>query len=250
MLPKALLRVLLVAAIAHAAPAHAEVWGYIDESGKPHIATEKLDERYQLFFKGPTAAELAAKAQPSTPVMTTPVFERLERHPNTKRYEPLIARYANENNLELALVKAVVAVESQYESAAVSPKGAVGLMQVIPDTAARYGLADDATRTVAQKLLDPATNIRIGTRYLRDLLRLFGNDLTLALAAYNAGEGAVQRYDNRVPPYAETQEYVKLVTQFYALYKPPPPARKPSRIMVPKRDQLTAPPKNRSPAGS
>jgi soluble lytic murein transglycosylase-like protein len=239
MLPNSvLLRVLFAASLAHSSPTHAEVWGYIDENGKPHIATEKLDGRYQLFFKGPTAADLAAKARPSTPIVTTPVFERLERHPNMKRYEPLIARYAKENDLDMALVKAVVAVESQYEPAAVSPKGAVGLMQVIPDTAARYGLADDATRTVAQKLLDPATNIRIGTRYLRDLMQLFENDLTLALAAYNAGEGAVQRYDNRIPPFAETQEYVKLVTQFYALYMPPPPPRKPARITVPKRGEL------------
>jgi soluble lytic murein transglycosylase-like protein len=214
------------------------VWGYIDENGKPHIATEKLDERYQLFFKGPTTADLAAKAQPQEPIVRTPIFERLERHPNMTRYEPLIARYAKENHLDAALVKAVVAVESQYEPAAVSPKGAVGLMQVIPETAARYGVTADAKRTVAEKLLDPAINIRVGTRYLRDLLWLFENDLTLALAAYNAGEGAVQRHDNRIPPYAETQEYVKLVTQFYALYKPPPPRKPPARITVPKRNEL------------
>lgn len=238
--PLSLQPFLAAAALALAAPAHGAVWGYIDENGKPHIATEKLDERYQLFFKGPTAAELAEKARPPVePVVKTPIFERLERHPNVKRYEPLIARYAKEHDLDAALVKAVVAVESAYEPTAVSPKGAVGLMQVIPDTAARYGVTDDAKRTIAQKLEDPATNIRIGTRYLRDLLALFANDLTLALAAYNAGEGAVQRYDNRVPPFAETQEYVKLVTQFYALYKPPPPRLpKPSRIIVPKRGEL------------
>lgn len=240
MVPRAIVRVCLAAVLAAAPPASAAVWGYIDENGRPHIATEKLDERYQLFFKGPTTAELAEKARPpAEPVVKTPVFERLERHPNVKRYEPLIARYAKEHDLDAALVKAVVAVESAYEPMAVSPKGAVGLMQVIPDTAARYGVTDDAKRTITQKLQDPATNIRVGTRYLRDLLALFANDLTLALAAYNAGEGAVQRYDNRIPPYAETQEYVKLVTQFYALYKPPPPRLpKPSRITVPKRGDL------------
>jgi soluble lytic murein transglycosylase-like protein len=77
----------------------------------------------------------------------------------------------------------------------------------------------------------------VGTRYLRDLLQMFANDMTLALAAYNAGEAAVQRYDNKVPPYPETQEYVKLVTQFYALYTPPSAPAKPSRITVPKRGQ-------------
>ena len=86
-------------------------------------------------------------------------------------------------------MKAVVAVESAYEADAVSSKGALGLMQVIPETAARYGVTDDAKRTVAQKLKDPAINVSVGTRYLRDLLALFDNDVTLALAAYNAGEG-------------------------------------------------------------
>ena len=117
-----------------------------------------------------------------------------------------------------------------------SAKGALGLMQVIPDTAVRYGVAEDGTRTVEQKLFDPATNISVGTRYLRDLLRMFENDLGLALAAYNAGEATVQRYDRRIPPYPETQEYVKLVTQLYALYRPPPPAPPPAaRVTIPKK---------------
>ena len=219
--------------------ARAAVWGYIDDQGKAHIATEKLDDRYQLFFKGPTAAELAAKSKAadtkaSDAFVQSPIFRRLERHPNIKRYEPLIARYAQQHSVDAALVKAIVAVESGYEPSAVSNKGALGLMQVIPDTAARYGVADDAKRTLEQKLLDPAINISVGTRYLRDLLALFADDVTLALAAYNAGEGAVARYDNQVPPYPETQEYVKLVSQFYALYKPQPPPPKPSRITIPR----------------
>jgi soluble lytic murein transglycosylase-like protein len=227
-----------------AAQSHAAVWGYIDEEGKPHIATEKLDDRYQLFFKGPTSAELAARAKPRGPAIdeafvTTPIFRRMESHPNFKRYEPLIVRYAKQHNVEVALVKAIVAVESAYEPSAVSRRGALGLMQVIPETAQRYGVTDDAKRTVAQKLLDPAINISVGTRYLRDLLALFADDLSLALAAYNAGEAAVQRYDNKVPPFPETQEYVKLVTQFYALYRPPPAPPKPSRITVPKRSELS-----------
>jgi soluble lytic murein transglycosylase-like protein len=220
--------------------AYAEVWGYIDAQGRPHVATEKLDDRYQLFFKGPTAADLAAARQRRdreaelAAFAQTPVYQRLTTHPNAQRYDALIARYAKANDLDAALVKAIVAAESGYEPTAVSPKGALGLMQVIPDTAARYGVADDKKRSVAQKLFDPATNLRVGTRYLRDLLRIFDHDLTLALAAYNAGEGAVQRYDNRIPPYAETQEYVKLVTQLYALYKPPP-ALPPSRVTIPRK---------------
>src|SRR5262249_27995303 len=145
---------------------HAAVWGYIDEQGKPHIATEKLDDRYELFFKGPTKEELAAKAKPSPgeAFVQTPIFRKLENHPNVKRKEPVSARYAKQQDVDVALVKAVVAVESASEPSVVSRKGALGLMQVIPETAERYGVTDDAKRTVEQKLLDPAINISVGTR--------------------------------------------------------------------------------------
>jgi soluble lytic murein transglycosylase-like protein len=110
-------------------------------------------------------------------------------------------------------------------------------MQVIPETAQRYGVNDDKRRSVAQKLLDPAINLDVGTRYLRELLALFGGDVALALAAYNAGEGVVLRYANQIPPFPETQEFVKLVQQFYAMYRPPPArgATKPPRITIPSR---------------
>ena len=221
--------------------AHAAVWGYIDEQGRPHVATEKLDERYQLFFRGPTSADNAAARQRKereaeiAAFAQTPVYQRLTAHPNAQRFDALIDRYAKANALDTALVKAVVAAESGYEPTAISHKGALGLMQVIPETAARYGVGDDKRRTIAQKLFDPATNLRIGTRYLRDLLTLFDDDLDLALAAYNAGEATVHRYDRRVPPYPETQDYVKLVTQLYALYKPPPPPVPPSRVTIPRK---------------
>ncbi len=97
-------------------------------------------------------------------------------------------------------------------------------MQLMPATAERYGLQGDLKKTVADKLTDPKTNIRLGARYLRDLMRLFPDQMALVLASYNAGEGAVQKHRNRVPPYPETQNYVKLVTQFYHLYKPAPAA--------------------------
>ena len=149
----------------------------------------------------------------------------------------MIVRYAKQQNVDVALVKAVVAVESAFEPEAVSPKGAVGLMQVIPETAQRYGLNDDKRRTVAQKLLDPAINLDMGTRHLRALLALFTGDVALTLAAYNAGEGVVLRYDKQIPPYPETQEFVRLVQQFYAMYQPPPPPHvtKPTRITIPSR---------------
>jgi soluble lytic murein transglycosylase-like protein len=99
-------------------------------------------------------------------------------------------------------------------------------MQVIPETGERYGIAGDARRSTAERLYDPATNLRIGTRYLRDLLDRFEYDLALALAAYNAGEGSVLTRYNTVPPFAETQTFVRLVQQVYALYRPVPPPQR------------------------
>ena len=138
--------------------------------------------------------------------------------------------------IDPALLYAIITIESNNRHAAVSPKGAIGLMQVIPATAERYGVIADAKRTIEQKLMDPSTNVRIGTRYLADLLMRFENDVTLALAGYNAGEHAVERYDRRVPPYRETQAYVVIVQQFRDLYAPPPaPPPKPSRVVIPRR---------------
>ncbi len=136
-----------------------------------------------------------------------------------------------------------MAVESAFDPGAVSDKGAVGLMQVMPQTGERYGVTGDARRSTAQKLLDPATNLRIGTRYLRDLLARFTDDLTLALAAYNAGEATVATHDNRVPPFAETRGYVTLVQRLYALYRPAPdgPAA-PVRIVKPRGRAAAAQP--------
>ena len=218
----------------------ADVWGYVDEQGRPHVATEKLDDRYQLFFRGKSSADMPQPAASATDTdfLQTAIYQRVAFHPNVKRFEPLITRYARQHDVDIALVKAVIAAESAFEPEAVSPKGALGLMQVIPATAERYGVADDRRRTVAQKLFDPSINLSVGTRYLRDLLALFAGDVALALAAYNSGESTVLRYDRQVPPYPETQEYVKLVQQFQAFYRPPDPPPKPAaspRILIPAR---------------
>ncbi|HVE50285.1 MAG TPA: lytic transglycosylase domain-containing protein [Casimicrobiaceae bacterium] len=222
------------------APVRADLWVFVDESGKSHFAKEQIDPRYQLFYKGKTNLDV-----PPPPIPIPPDFEgageiirmRVGGHPNVARFTPLIERHAKANGLDPHLVKAVVAVESAFDPRAVSPKGAIGLMQVIPATGERYGLASDAKQTVAQKLLDPATNVRIGTRYLADLMRRFDSDLTLALAGYNAGEHAVERFDRRVPPFAETRAYVKLVQQFHDWFAPPPipvAPQKPDRVVIPR----------------
>jgi soluble lytic murein transglycosylase-like protein len=117
----------------------------------------------------------------------------------------------------------------------VSPKGAVGLMQIMPATAERYGVTADKKTPVEKKLTDPRTNIKTGTRYLRYLLDLFPGRLELALAAYNAGEGAVQRAGNQIPNYRETQNYVKTVMQLYAMLRPPSmmgSGRSPGRVRM------------------
>ena len=228
----AFLAALSLAAAAIAAPARADLWAYVDEQGKAHFATEQVDARYRLFYKGRSSLDAPPPAPP-TPAAPTPtpldairgqaIFKRLEAHPNVAKYATLVASNARANGLDPFLVQAVIAVESAYQPAAVSEKGAVGLMQVMPATGQRYGVTGDAKRSVSDKLKEPSINLRVGTRYLADLLDRFDDDLALALAAYNAGEGVVDRY-NGVPPYAETRDYVRLVSQIHAALKPPPPA--------------------------
>ena len=237
----------LVLCVIVAAPACAEVWAYIDGEGRAHFATRKQDDRYQLFFKGGSSLDLpradAAQAEARAALERSLLYRRVVDHPNARRYAPLIERHASANGLDAALLKAMIAVESGYDPAAVSDKGAIGLMQVLPATGERYGVAADARHSVVQKLMDPVTNLRIGARHLRDLLMVFAGDRTLALAAYNAGEQAVRQYGNQVPPYPETREYVELVRQFEGLYRPPPaPPPPPPRPTLDLPGKRSAPP--------
>jgi len=219
---------LAFAALAWAAPASAALYGYVDENGDAHFANEKLDDRYQLFVRegrtlnslnGVGGARATPDATPADPARQK-LLRALLNHPNLPKVEPIIRQVANAHDVDPALVKAVMAVESGFNPSAVSDKGAIGLMQVIPDTGARFGVSADARRTVGQKLADPRTNISAGVRYLSFLMQMFPGKLDLVLAAYNAGEGAVQKYNNRIPPYPETQQYVATVMQFYRLYQP------------------------------
>jgi soluble lytic murein transglycosylase-like protein len=144
----------------------------------------------------------------------------LTQSPRYKAVQHLLNEAAQTHRLEPELLQALIAAESGFDAQAVSPKGAVGLMQLMAPTAARYGVKSDRRSSIAQKLTDPAINLRAGTRYLRDLMAMFPGRLDLALAAYNAGEGAVQRAGNKIPNYPETQNYVKTVLQLYAFLKP------------------------------
>ena len=220
-------------------PVCADIWGYVDETGTARIATRQLDERYQLFFKGGTRvdardAATVAATQARLAFEGLPATQRVMDHRNVDRFQPLIDRHSILQQVDPALVKAIIAVESSFEPEAVSPKGAIGLMQITADTGERYGIRADARRSVEQKLRDPAISLSVGTRYLRDLLAMFADDVELALAAYNAGEQAVKRYGNAIPPFAETQAYVKRVQQFHSSYRPPPPELpRQLRIVIP-----------------
>ncbi len=124
---------------------------------------------------------------------------------------PLVDRVAREHDIDPLLLHAIARVESRHQPGAVSHAGAHGLMQVIVPTARRFGVDE------AKALHDPDTNLQVSALYLKTLQRRFGNDLKLVLAAYNAGEGAVEKHGRRIPPYRETQDYVRKVLAEYAL---------------------------------
>lgn len=222
-----------------AGPARAEVWGYVDARGVAHFASEKVDERYQLFFRGGESFDTAQGFRPPRQVAVPSAPPKLiaffEVSPSYKQVKHHLREASNTHGIDYELLQALIATESGFDVAAVSPKGAIGLMQIMPATAERYGVTGDNRLPVEKKLTDPRVNVRTGTKYLSDLIRMFPGQLELALAAYNAGEGAVQRAGNRIPNYRETQNYVKTVMQLYTMLKPPSMAtggRAPNRIRM------------------
>jgi len=122
------------------------------------------------------------------------------------KIDNLIRYYGRQNGVDPFLIYCTMSQESKFTSNATSYKGAMGLMQLMPDTAARYGVTNP---------YDVAQSIMGGTRYLKDLLKMFNGRIDLALAGYNAGEGAVMKYGNAIPPYSETRNYVRLILQRY-----------------------------------
>lgn len=237
---------LLIALAVAPRAAYADLWAYVDPQGRSHLANHQVDARYTLFFKGPTTLDVPdsahdERAEALAALSGTRLYQRAMDERIVRRFASLIETHAHTNGLDPAFVKAVIAVESAFDPLAVSTKGAVGLMQVIPETAARYGLAAGSRKSIADKLRDPATNIRIGTRYLRDLLARYENDLVLALAAYNAGEGAVAHHENAVPPFAETRDYVMRVRQVYSLYREPTRNTSESAVRILRKVHFSSP---------
>ncbi len=213
-----------------ATPARADVWGYVDTQGVAHFSVAQLDDRYVLFFrgddvftagKGGDAAGASAYQAAGMASASPKLLAYFDVSPSYKAVKYLLREASLKRGIDYELLQALIATESGFNTQAVSPKGAVGLMQLIPPTAERYGVRADQKTSIQKKLTDPRTNIRAGSNYLGDLIKLFPGQLELAIAAYNAGEGAVQRAGNKIPNYPETINYVKTVMQLYNQLKPP-----------------------------
>lgn len=172
--------------------ASADIFSFRDENGVIHFSNVPMDTRYRFKMK-----ETVRKVRIT-------LYES-----RRKRYDTLIVRVARENDLDPHLLHAVVDVESRYDPYAVSVKGASGLMQIMPETAKNLGLKD---------VFHPEENLKAGAGYLRRLIDKYEGKIHLALAAYNAGEAAVDQY-KRVPPYPETQSYVRKILGLYEKVK-------------------------------
>jgi len=209
--PRALPARMILAAAVLCAPltcrADRDCYGYTDQDGVLHLTNVPDDDRYHVVARGspaPAAAPGALAVAAAKSVTSPGPAAGLAAQP--RPFDALVRETAAQYGVDAALVHAVIWVESGYNPRAVSQRGAAGLMQLMPETARRYGVAD---------LFDPVANVRGGVRYLTDLLKMFNNDVRLALAAYNAGEAAVIKYGWRIPPFPETTAYVPRVVSFY-----------------------------------
>jgi hypothetical protein len=169
---------------------------------------ELLGDKYRLQMVGGVAEVPAAEVLGIEP---QDVFDPLPEPLSDKTpFNEIIRQAASRYGVDADLIHCLIAVESNFNAKAVSRKNARGLMQIMPKTATHLGV---------KNIFDPRENVDAGTRYLRDMLAKYNNDLTLALAAYNAGPDKVERYGRRVPPYAETRLYVEKISRNYAKIK-------------------------------
>ena len=192
-----------LAASAAAAPAFADIYTFKDERGVVHFTNiPSGDKRFKMVRKEETTSDYTRAA--GLPQYVMPTAELM------RRYSPIIATASKHHGVDVALVHAVITAESGYNPSAVSRAGARGLMQLMPETAKRFGV---------QNIMDPSENVHGGVKYLSELLTLFKGDKKLALAAYNAGENAVIRAGHKIPPYAETENYVPKVLGLYQKFQ-------------------------------
>ncbi|OBS31941.1 hypothetical protein A9O67_11370 [Tepidimonas fonticaldi] len=201
--------VLLSGLLGLASVARGQTWRFVDTNGVVHLGNQQAPADAQgVTWLGPDARG------PLPPEVPPPT-----RLAGYHQVRASLRAAAADSGLDLALVTAVAAAESSFNPKAVSRKGAIGLMQVMPDTAMRYGVVGPTPQAVRERLFDPDVNAQAGSRVLQDLLRRFGDRLELALAAYNAGEGAVRRYGGRIPPFPETEQYVVKVLGLYVRWQ-------------------------------
>jgi len=178
----------------------ADIFVFTDETGTQHFSDVPDDSRYTLFMHSESPRVIAVEPQ------RNPIFSNKKR----ETYSPEIKRAALSYQLDEALLHAVISAESGYNSRSLSNKGAMGLMQLMPDTARRFRVTNS---------FDPTQNIYAGAQYLSKLLVHFDNNLPLALAAYNAGENNVRKYGDQIPPFPETRAYVIKVMDNYQKFK-------------------------------
>ena len=197
--------VILIAAVltATAAVAHPKIYTYVDAEGIRHYTDVPDNNRYKLLVLSPL--ELTESGQRYDPLLLA----------RATRYDSIIETAAVSAAVEPNLLRAVIVVESGFNSRAVSKRGAVGLMQLMPATAMRFGVSNP---------FDPKQNVHAGAHYLKFLIDRFGHDIRLALAAYNAGEEAVDRNGGQIPPFSETMAYVPRVLKIYRMLTEQPRA--------------------------
>jgi hypothetical protein len=201
--------VLWAAALPAAAGPATPLWGFVDGAGVAHVASHQRDPRYR-----PLMGDVAPERVPGKTDSTSGLLTWLEIAPEVRVLRPWLREAALAHGLDMMLLKALIAVESGFDAAAVSPAGALGLMQIMPASGDRYATPEERQRPASQRLRDPRTNIFTGARMLADLMRQFGR-VDLALAAWNAGEGRVRRAGRQLPPIPETEAHVEQVLAVY-----------------------------------
>jgi soluble lytic murein transglycosylase-like protein len=196
--PALLIATLLMAS---SVSAHTQIYTYVDASGTRHYTDVPDNNRYRLLVLSPHDRTASG--------------DRYDWMLLSKagQYDTIIEKAALSASVEPNLLRAVIVVESGFNSRAVSKRGAVGLMQLMPATAMRFGVSNP---------YDPRQNIHAGALYLKFLIDRFGHDVRLALAAYNAGEDAVERNGGQIPPFVETMAYVPRVLRIYQMLKDQP----------------------------
>jgi soluble lytic murein transglycosylase-like protein len=191
--PAILIATLLMASSVAARP---QIYTYVDANGERHYTDVPDNNRYRLLVLSPHDRTASGDRYDSMLLA------------KAGRYDSMIENAAHSASVEANLLRAVIVVESGFNSRAVSKRGAVGLMQLMPATASRFGVSNR---------YDPRENIHGGAQYLKFLINRFGQDVRLALAAYNAGEDAVVRNGGQIPPFSETMAYVPRVLRIYQM---------------------------------